>query len=112
MRVRAYNANGLGPWAFSMNSVEASPLKLNVPPTMKVFTEIKNEKIIMRWPDTLDTTSVTGFYEILGRKVDETQYNTIAKLPSNALNYTLGDKEGELNMASVQVRAISQCGIS
>jgi len=102
MRVRAYNANGLGPWAFSMNSLEASPLKLNMPPQMKIFTEVKDEKILMRWADTLDPTSATAFYEILGRKVDETEYTTYAKLPSSTLNYTLGAKQGEeLSLADV-----------
>lgn len=37
MRVRAYNANGKGPWAYSTQSIDMVPLKLDLPPVMKVF---------------------------------------------------------------------------
>jgi hypothetical protein len=69
MRVRAYNANGGGPWAYSTNSLGASALKLDLPPRMKVRVLVgAANHIVLKWKSTLDPTSTTAFYEILGKK--------------------------------------------
>jgi len=100
MRVRAFNANGEGPWAYSNQAKDEedySPLKLDLPPTMKIAATMKDKKIELTWPGSLDPTSSSSYYELLGRE-GEDDFKNLVKLPSNLLSYTLGDKitDGDL----------------
>ena len=110
MRVRAYNANGGGPWAYSTNTLGTSALKLDLPPRMKVRVQVgaRNE-ITLKWKSTLDPTSTTAFYEILGKKSNQEKYEVLAKLAPYIVSYKLG---GGPRWYEVQIRAVSGTGIA